>query len=293
MASRALKIILTAVIATVVGGCGKPPKCSDDDTLSLIRPIILDQIGGNEAIASQTADGEALTEKEIQENLKIELPRADAFDEKIKKYSCTAKLVAGDMYQLPIAYESQLDDKDQHIVAVRGISRGDLLHVQAGVIEGIRKARSEKSNAAQSAAPNSMQTEAEQVSAPINSVTPSSPTQLPNPEAPKNTSEATLAPSFDCRKASSLAEKAVCADPLLGKLDGALSENYKYMLASDIGDDARINLKATQKKWFSERNKCADNRCLESSYRKRIGEVCEYPVLSGTHPACTSSDEIE
>jgi uncharacterized protein len=80
---------------------------------------------------------------------------------------------------------------------------------------------------------------------------------------------------------------------MLGKLDGALSENYKYMLASDIGDGARSDLKATQKKWLAERNKCTDNQCLANTYRKRIDEVCEYPVISGVHPICTSSDEIK
>jgi hypothetical protein len=76
--------------------------------------------------------------------MKIELPRASAFDEKIKKYSCAAKLIVGGTIQLPITYESQLDDKNQHIVSVGGISRGDLLAVQAGMIEGIKKSREMK-----------------------------------------------------------------------------------------------------------------------------------------------------
>lgn len=112
----------------------QPPKCSDDDTFSLVRQIILKQIGG----------GEGLSEKEIKDNIKIELPRASAFDEKIKKYSCDAKLVVGGMYELPITYESQLDDKSQHIVAVGGIRRGDLIALQAGLIEGVKKSRAEK-----------------------------------------------------------------------------------------------------------------------------------------------------
>lgn len=32
--------------------------------------------------------------------------------------------------------------------------------------------------------------------------------------------------------------------------------------------------------------------CLADSYRQRLDEVCEYPVLSGVHPICTSSEEI-
>lgn len=130
--SKTSTIIMATVTAIFLAACAKePPKCSDEDTFSLIRKIVLEQIGGSEG----------LTEVEIKENMKIELPRASAFDEKIKKYSCEAKLVVGGIIQLPITYESQLDDKNQHIVSVGGIGRGDLIAVQSGMIEGIKKSR--------------------------------------------------------------------------------------------------------------------------------------------------------
>ena len=72
-----------------------------------------------------------------------------------------------------------------------------------------------------------------------------------------------------------------------------MSENYQYMMASDIGDGARSELKSSQKQWMSERNKCTSIQCVETAYRKRIDEICEYPVISGAHPICTSSDEIK
>lgn len=100
-------------------------------------------------------------------------------------------------------------------------------------------------------------------------------------------------PGFDCTKAATAAEKAICADPLLGELDGVLSENYRFMMASDIGDDARAHLKASQRSWLAERNRCEDRECLARVYHSRIDEVCEYPVLSGVHPACTASAEID
>lgn len=119
------------------------------------------------------------------------------------------------------------------------------------------------------------------------------PTPAPVAEKAQSSPQATWSPSFDCAKASTFSEKTICTDTLLGKLDGALAENYKYMLASDIGDGARNDLKATQRKWLAERNKCADNQCLADAYRKRINEVCEYPVISGVHPVCANSDEIK
>lgn len=280
MSGRISTAIMVTVVVSVLAACGKePPKCSDDDTFSLVRKIILDQLGG----------GEGLSEKEIKDNMKIEFPRASAFDEKIKKYNCDAKLTVGGMYELPITYESQLDDKGQHIVSVGGIRRGDLFALQAGMIEGIKKSRAETLTKPAEAPPAPKPAEQP---APV-ATTNTAPTPAPVVEQAPPSPTKSWGPSFDCGKASTFSEKAICTDTLLGKLDGALAENYKYMLASDIGDGARNDLKATQKKWLSERNKCADNQCLASAYRKRIDEVCEYPVISGVHPVCTSSDEIK
>lgn len=132
MAGSISKALIAALVATSIAGCAKePPKCSDEDTFSLVRSILLDQIGGREG----------LTKKEIQDNLKIEFARPSAFDEKIKRYSCEAKLVAGGLYELPITYETQLDDSGDHIVAVGGIAEDDLLGVKAALIQGIQKSR--------------------------------------------------------------------------------------------------------------------------------------------------------
>ena len=98
--------------------------------------------------------------------------------------------------------------------------------------------------------------------------------------------------SFDCNKASTAVEKEICSDPLLGKLDDALAQNYKYMQAANIGDGAKKDLKATQKTWLAVRNKCTNKACLVDAYRQRVDAICEYPVISGMHPLCTGSDEI-
>ncbi|MFH1494736.1 MAG: DnaJ domain-containing protein [Pseudomonadota bacterium] len=101
------------------------------------------------------------------------------------------------------------------------------------------------------------------------------------------------AASFDCKKAATFAEREICSDSLLSKLDGALSNNYKYMAASDIGDGARNDLKVTQKSWIAARDKCTNKQCLVEAYRERIDSVCEYPVISGIHPTCATSDDIK
>lgn len=140
MSGKFSRAVVVVAIAGFLCACAKePPKCSDADTFALVKKIILDQLGG----------GEGLSEQEIADSMKIEFPRASALDEKIKKYSCEAKLTVGGMVELPITYESQLDDKNQHIVAVGGIRRGDLISLQAGMMEGIRKSRADHSTATQ------------------------------------------------------------------------------------------------------------------------------------------------
>ena len=104
---------------------------------------------------------------------------------------------------------------------------------------------------------------------------------------------ATPSVSFDCRKAKTFAEKSVCSSTVLGVLDGVLSDNYRAMLAADIGEGARKSLRDTQRAWLVARKRCQDHDCLTAQYRARIDEICETPVLSGMHPACTLSDEVE
>jgi uncharacterized protein YecT (DUF1311 family) len=279
MTGKISALIMAIVMVTFFVSCGskEPPKCSDEETFSLVQKIILEQIGGSEG----------LTEKEIKENMKIEYPRASEFNEKIKRYTCEAKLNAGGMYELPITYKSQLDDNNRHIVVVNGISYIDLVSVKTGIEESIKKSR-----AATSVKPTETPT-ASKVPEKTAAGAPSDSDTKQTAATASISEQAKLTPSFDCAKASTFAEKTICSDKLLGQLDGALAQNYRYMLASDIGDGARNDLKITQKKWLELRNKCQNNRCIADTYRKRIDEVCDYPVISGVHPICISSDEVK
>lgn len=129
--------VVTAAVAltALLAACSKePPKCADERTAALVRGIILDQIGGSNGF----------TEKEIKENLRLDFPRATSFDEKIRKYICEARLVAGDAYQLPIGYESQLDDSNEHIVSVERIRYVDLAYIKIEIEEGVKKSRAAK-----------------------------------------------------------------------------------------------------------------------------------------------------
>ena len=225
MKSKFYVVIFAAVIVTMFLGCSKQaPKCSDDETVTLVRKIIFDQIGGSEG----------LSEKEIKDNMKIEYPRASAQDDKIKKYSCEAKLIAGDAYQLPITYESQLDDKGQHIVSVGGIMRGDLMAVKSAIIESLSKTRAPKG----------------------------APTPAPEPPA---------APAEQQKQSSSVEQSGICTGLDLSvtseqieclerkytAADKELNNIYKQTM-SRLADSRKSALKKEQVAWIKEReSKCS------------------------------------
>lgn len=148
------KGIVTVMVFLLTACAKEPPKCSDEQTLSLAKKGILEQILKAEQnnllaniLITVTQEGlsnamkNGLTEKEIQDNMLFELPRAMAFDGKIKKYSCDATLIVGDKVKLPITYDSQLDDKAQHLVSVNRIADADLFVVDSGLMDAINKNR--------------------------------------------------------------------------------------------------------------------------------------------------------
>lgn len=142
-------VVIPAALIAMLSGCSKePPKCSDEGTIRLARQIIVGNIGGLEGA----------TEEEIKHNLVFELPRATAYDEKILKYSCSAKLLAGGLPGIEIIYESQLDDSGQHIVGVGGLTMTDYMALGLILTEGIKNQRGRENmqrSPAQSSAPAS------------------------------------------------------------------------------------------------------------------------------------------
>jgi uncharacterized protein len=80
------------------------------------------------------------------------------------------------------------------------------------------------------------------------------------------------AASFDCRKARSEDEKAVCANSELSKLDEDMAAAYKGAAALMAGDNRRIALfRKDQADWVKERGRCGDTAsCLKEEYARRI-----------------------
>jgi uncharacterized protein len=83
--------------------------------------------------------------------------------------------------------------------------------------------------------------------------------------------------SFDCAKASTRAEKAVCASPTLGAKDVTLAAYFQLLLrlkpaaAGMAYREFDDMLRSDQRQWLKERDACeADAACLEHVYDYRI-----------------------
>ena len=100
-------------------------------------------------------------------------------------------------------------------------------------------------------------------------------------------SSAAGAAGFDCAKAASAIEKAVCADPALSDLDEYLAHYYSAALEA-LGDGASC-LKADQRNWLKTvRNPCGSNSaCLSSAYLTRLA------TLDGLQPGATALKNVD
>lgn len=78
------------------------------------------------------------------------------------------------------------------------------------------------------------------------------------------------ATSFDCTKAGTAAEKMVCADAELSRLDEALGNIYAEARAQSADADAET-IKSEHRAWLRDnRAACPDSACLKSVYESRI-----------------------
>jgi uncharacterized protein len=96
-------------------------------------------------------------------------------------------------------------------------------------------------------------------------------------------------PSFDCRKAASISEKAICANVTLSRLDFQLGRTWHTLLdAFDIDSGQETQMKQDQRAWIARRTTCgADADCIGKLYRDRLS------ALDGTDPAHRFSGEYD
>ncbi|RFB74980.1 lysozyme inhibitor LprI family protein [Methylovirgula sp. 4M-Z18] len=104
---------------------------------------------------------------------------------------------------------------------------------------------------------------------------------------------ARAAPSFDCAKASTPVERAICSDPDLGNLDATLASVLKEALGR--AGPSRDDLLRQQREWLASRNDCASEKtplktaiCLQKSYTEQINQLRLFasPLKDGSAPLC-------
>lgn len=75
------------------------------------------------------------------------------------------------------------------------------------------------------------------------------------------------AAGFDCRKAATRTEKAICADPVSSDYDSQLARAWSAALRQTR---YAKELKADQQAWLQQRDQCEDWRCLRREYTRRL-----------------------
>jgi len=91
------------------------------------------------------------------------------------------------------------------------------------------------------------------------------------------------AASFDCKKATTAAEKMICSNSSLSSLDEELAKVYLQALTSASDREA---LKKEQRDWVKKkRNLCINVDCLFSSYQARIAQLKADAAARGKAPS--------
>jgi len=79
-------------------------------------------------------------------------------------------------------------------------------------------------------------------------------------------------PSFDCSRARSRSEIAVCSDWGLSELDLNMATQYRQALAS-ASPEERSLLEQTRARFFGYRDRCRDTQCIAEAYLGRMREI--------------------
>lgn len=85
-------------------------------------------------------------------------------------------------------------------------------------------------------------------------------------------------PSFDCARARTRGEQAVCADPGLAALDRQMAAQYGRAVAATSPDRQAI-LRQTRDRFLSYRDNCPNNQCIADAYNGRMREITD--ILAG------------
>lgn len=107
---------------------------------------------------------------------------------------------------------------------------------------------------------------------------------LKAPPRPIAAAPATFATSFDCGRATSLAERTICGDAELARADSDLATLYAQQRRAAGGTAAHEVLRRAQRSWITRRARCADEAdmrsCLLRAYAERTAALMEVPDVA-------------
>jgi hypothetical protein len=90
--------------------------------------------------------------------------------------------------------------------------------------------------------------------------------------APPTEASGSSRPSFDCRRARTSGERAVCASDSLAALDRTMAAQYRSAEA-DAGPAERRLLAQTRGRFLGFRDRCGTEACIANAYRGRMREI--------------------
>jgi hypothetical protein len=109
-----------------------------------------------------------------------------------------------------------------------------------------------------------------------NEAAPSEVEALPAPEAPPSPRapeiRPAVRPSFDCAKARSRGEIAICSDAGLAALDRNMAAQYARSMALATPEQQAL-LQRTRDRFLGYRDRCANNACIGDAYVGRMREI--------------------
>ena len=104
-------------------------------------------------------------------------------------------------------------------------------------------------------------------------VPPAAPAPAPPPAArPEPARPVSARPSFDCARARSKSELAVCSNSGLAALDRNLAAQYARSLDAATAEQRQL-LHQTQDRFLRYRDRCANNACIGDAYVGRMREI--------------------
>jgi len=249
------KLLAALACVSLLSACTKePPKCSDPATVSWVRKILLEQSG------LSAAEREKMAAKLVEATMALENIRPSASDDKIKKLSCEADLVlsngdaAVNKSTIPLRYDSQLGDRNAHIVKVTSLTVHDPRTLNYYLTTAIAHAQAKNGGAAIAPAAS-----APQEAAAADAAAEEAELREENAILEAEDTSDTVEQSGVCKglDLAITAENRECLSRQFTIADKILNDEYKRAM-SLLTPERGAELKTSQRAWIKEKKEACE-----------------------------------